>query len=57
MFTVFQFVIVSLTGWGLLIGGLYKVFTRGKKDEEVLQMLNVFIPNFFKKSPNLLLHS
>ncbi|KAL8511068.1 hypothetical protein ACS0TY_017764 [Phlomoides rotata] len=31
-----HFVIVSLTGWGLLIGGLYKFFTRGKKEEEVL---------------------
>jgi hypothetical protein len=32
-----QFVIVSLSGWGLLIFGSYKFFTKGKgKKEEVL---------------------
>ncbi|KAL3821519.1 hypothetical protein ACJIZ3_007424 [Penstemon smallii] len=29
-----HFVIVSLSGWGLLIFGSYKFFTRGKKNEE-----------------------
>lgn len=34
-----QFVIVSLSGWGLLIFGGYKFFTGGKgKKEEVLQI-------------------
>ncbi|KAL7129618.1 hypothetical protein ABFS83_13G080500 [Erythranthe nasuta] len=28
-----QFVIVSLTGWGLLIYGGYKIFSGGKKDK------------------------
>lgn len=38
MFDLLQFVIVSLAGWGLLVFGGYKFFTRGKKDtkEEVL---------------------
>ncbi|KAJ8764698.1 hypothetical protein K2173_007787 [Erythroxylum novogranatense] len=30
-----HFVIVSLTGWGLVIFGGYKFFTRGKKEEKV----------------------
>lgn len=35
-----QFVIVSLTGWGILIFGGYKFFTRGKgKKEEVFIFL------------------
>ncbi|KAL6506974.1 hypothetical protein OROHE_022411 [Orobanche hederae] len=29
-----HFVIVSLTGWGLLIFGGYKLFTGGKKDKK-----------------------
>ncbi|KAJ9153632.1 hypothetical protein P3X46_027053 [Hevea brasiliensis] len=29
-----HFVIVSLTGWGLLFFGGYKFFTRGKKDKK-----------------------
>ncbi len=29
-----HFVIVSLSGWGLLFFGGYKFFTRGKKDKE-----------------------
>ncbi|CBI28925.3 uncharacterized protein LOC100249870 [Vitis vinifera] len=29
-----HFVIVSLSGWGLLFFGSYKFFTRGKKDKE-----------------------
>ena len=29
-----HFVIVSLTGWGLLLFGGYKFFTRGKKDNK-----------------------
>ncbi|XP_015896395.3 uncharacterized protein LOC107430112 isoform X1 [Ziziphus jujuba] len=29
-----HFVIVSLTGWGLLLYGGYKYFTKGKKDNE-----------------------
>ncbi|KMT02008.1 hypothetical protein BVRB_9g208780 [Beta vulgaris subsp. vulgaris] len=33
-----HFVIVSLTGWGLLITGSYKFFTRGKgKKEQVAE--------------------
>lgn len=33
---ILQFVIVSLSGWGLLFFGVYKFFTRGKgKKEEV----------------------
>ncbi|CAM8900717.1 unnamed protein product [Rhodiola kirilowii] len=31
-----QFVIVSLTGWGVLIYGGYKFFTGGKKEEKSL---------------------
>ena len=31
---ILQFVIVSLSGWGLLFFGGYKFFTRGKKDKE-----------------------
>lgn len=31
---ILQFVIVSLSGWGLLFFGSYKFFTRGKKDKE-----------------------
>ncbi|CAI0549886.1 unnamed protein product [Linum tenue] len=31
-----HFVIVSLTGWALLIGGSYKFFTKGKKEEVTL---------------------
>ncbi|KAL3647055.1 hypothetical protein CASFOL_008023 [Castilleja foliolosa] len=30
-----HFVIVSLTGWGLLIFGSYKLFAGGKKEEKV----------------------
>uniref|UniRef100_A0A5B7BQ62 Uncharacterized protein n=1 Tax=Davidia involucrata TaxID=16924 RepID=A0A5B7BQ62_DAVIN len=29
-----HFVIVSMTGWGLLIFGSYKFFTRGKEDKK-----------------------
>ncbi|CAN0896879.1 hypothetical protein LINGRAHAP2_LOCUS18771 [Linum grandiflorum] len=32
-----HFVIVSLTGWGLLIYGSYKFFTGGKKEEKVAE--------------------
>lgn len=44
-FGVLQFVIVSLTGWGLLIYGSYKFFTGGKKDkqEEVLNHCYMFM--------------
>lgn len=40
IFYVVQFVIVSLTGWGLLFYGGYKFFTKGKKDkqEEVITL-------------------
>ncbi|EEF28670.1 conserved hypothetical protein [Ricinus communis] len=31
-----EFVIISLTGWGLLFYGGYKFFTGGKKDKEEL---------------------
>lgn len=31
---ILQFVIVSLSGWGLVIFGAYKFFTGGKKDKE-----------------------
>ncbi|CAN1231441.1 hypothetical protein LINPERPRIM_LOCUS3440 [Linum perenne] len=30
-----HFVIVSLSGWGLLIYGSYKFFTKGKKEEVI----------------------
>lgn len=34
-----QFVIVSLSGWGLLFFGAYKFFTKGGKKEEVLGLV------------------
>lgn len=34
-----QFVIVSLSGWGLLFLGGYKFFTKGKGKEEVFYLL------------------
>ncbi|KAJ6761933.1 hypothetical protein OIU74_024578 [Salix koriyanagi] len=37
-----HFVIVSLSGWGVLIYGGYKFFTGGKSKEEVL--LDIFFP-------------
>ncbi|KAL7611045.1 uncharacterized protein LOC111914508 [Lactuca sativa] len=35
-----HFVIVSLSGWGLLIYGGYKMFSGGKKDEKLVQAIN-----------------
>ncbi|XP_047317227.1 uncharacterized protein LOC124920715 [Impatiens glandulifera] len=32
-----HFVIVSLTGWGVLIFGSYKFFTGGKKEEKLVE--------------------
>ncbi|KAK2993974.1 hypothetical protein RJ640_000572, partial [Escallonia rubra] len=40
-----HFVIASLTGWGLLIFGGYKLFSGGSKKEEVH---NVFVPSIVK---------
>ncbi|KAF9612367.1 hypothetical protein IFM89_039194 [Coptis chinensis] len=34
-----HFVIASLTGWGLLIYGSYKFFTKGKKEEKVTDVV------------------
>ncbi|OVA13895.1 hypothetical protein BVC80_1781g30 [Macleaya cordata] len=39
-----HFVIVSLTGWGLLIFGGYKFFTGGKKDKKEETLYNTTMP-------------
>lgn len=44
MFLLLQFVIVSLSGWGLLFFGGYKFFTKGKgKKEEVFFLYNLVV--------------
>lgn len=44
---ILQFVIVSLSGWGLLIFGGYKAFSGGKKEEVLTTNLfsyRTFVP-------------
>lgn len=41
-----QFVIVSLSGWGLLIFGGYKFFTRGKGNKEEVHVLNFSVQHY-----------
>lgn len=47
--SILQFVIVSLSGWGLLFYGGYKFFTKGRKDnkEEVFDYIFNLLACYF----------